>query len=265
MADNSSLITRHSPLATVLSIAGSDSGGGAGIQADLRAFTSLGTFGTTAVTCITAQNPAEVLGVEPIIPEMVVLQIKAVCKHFLVAAAKTGMLYSADIIEAVAGAIEENHIKNLVVDPVMVATSGVRLLQEDAIEALCSSLLPMAKVITPNVPELEILCGHEVKTLDDMKNAAVEVGLKYDVAVAAKGGHLLDYGLQTTDRSSVIVDVLYVGGEISEFSGERVEVESTHGTGCSFAAALAASIAQGKPLKEALPIAKDYVRQYISI
>lgn len=262
--------TSNNQLTTVLSIAGSDSGGGAGIQADLKTFTALGTFGTTAITCLTAQNPAEVRGVLPVDPEMVALQVKTVCDGFEVKAAKTGMLYSAGIIEAVARSVEENKIPNLVVDPVIVATSGARLLQEEAVEALSNRLIPMARVITPNVPELEILWGGDIISVDDLKTAAAEVGGKYGVAVVAKGGHLEAEGGRRKDEGEIsnieyrtfnveVIDVLCDKGKVTEFRGERVEVENTHGTGCMFSAALAACLGKGKPLKESVESAKDFV------
>lgn len=253
---------------TVLTIAGSDSGGGAGIQADLKAFNELKVFGATAITCITAQNPDGVLDVQAVDPRMVELQVQAVCDYFPVAAVKTGMLYSVPVVLAVVKSIEKAGIPNLVVDPVMVATSGARLLSEDAVEVLCAKLLPMARVITPNVPELEILSNSKVRTLDDMRAAAQKVGEKYKVAVAAKGGHLdEDSGLGREiggQGGGCIVDVLWMDGELIEFSGVRVDVDSTHGTGCSFSAALAASLAYGRTLQESVQIAKGYVARYIS-
>jgi hydroxymethylpyrimidine/phosphomethylpyrimidine kinase len=178
----------------VLTIAGSDSGGGAGLQADLKVFNALGCFGTTAVTCLTAQNPDEVRGVEAVSPEMVTQQVKAVCDSFPVVAVKTGMLFSAEIIAAVADVIKSCAIKNVVVDPVMVSTSAKRLLQEDAVEVLQRELLPIAGVITPNLPEAEVLCGHSIVSEDDLKTAAEEISLKFGAACALKGGHLEECG-----------------------------------------------------------------------
>ncbi|OVE76190.1 bifunctional hydroxymethylpyrimidine kinase/phosphomethylpyrimidine kinase [bacterium E08(2017)] len=246
-------------LPVALTIAGSDSGGGAGIQADLRAFTKLHTFGTTAITCITAQNPDEVRDVQPIEPALISTQIKTICDFFPVKAAKTGMLFSEEIINSVAETLETVEIKNLVVDPVMVATSGVKLLQEDAIDALCSKIIPKAMIITPNVPELEILSGRKINSIDDMKAAAELAGSKYNVAVAAKGGHL------NHDDETCLIDILFDNGKFTEFLGPRLKVNSTHGTGCSFAAAMAACLAQGHSLEEAMPIAKDYVADYIRL
>lgn len=239
-----------SSIPTVLTIAGSDSGGGAGIQADLKTFTALGVFGTTAITCITAQNPDEVRGVLSIDPAMVALQIKTVCEGFPVAAVKTGMLYASAIIETVVRSVLENRISTLVVDPVMVATSGARLLAEDAVEAMCSHLFPLATVITPNVPELEVLCGCRIVSIDDLRSAAMEAGKKYNVACAAKGGHL---------EGAEVVDVLYADGDTTVFSSERIHVRETHGTGCTFSAALTAGLAKGKSLKDSVEVARNFV------
>lgn len=234
----------------VLTIAGSDSGGGAGIQADLKTFGALSTFGTTAVTCVTAQNPGGVSSIQPIDPKVVTQQIRMVCEGFPVAAAKTGMLYSADIIRAVAAADVGQGIPILVVDPVMVSSSGARLLQADAIDVLTQELLPQARVVTPNLHEAEILCGESIVSVDDLRKAARTIGEKYDVACVAKGGHL---------GGDEVVDVLYDEGEEFVFNGPRVEAGETHGCGCSFSAALTAWLARGELLSEAVHRAKDYV------
>jgi len=241
-----------SPLPVVLTIAGSDSGGGAGIQADLKAITALGCYGTTAVTCITAQNPDAVTGVEPVSADMVRRQVDAVCDGFPAAAAKTGMLYSAEIIETVAEAVRERAIPNLVVDPVMMATSGARLLREDAIEALCTGLLPQATVITPNIPEAEALCGREIASCNALETAAFELSERFKTACALKGGHLANSGHE-------VVDVLAADGTTHAFSSPRVEARETHGTGCTFAAALAALLARGMPLVDAVRGAQSVV------
>ncbi|MDP2991569.1 MAG: bifunctional hydroxymethylpyrimidine kinase/phosphomethylpyrimidine kinase, partial [Kiritimatiellota bacterium] len=177
-------------LPVAMTIAGSDSGGGAGIQADLKAFAALGAFGTSAITCLTAQNPSEVRGILAITPAMVTLQVETICAFFNVAAAKTGMLYSAAIIEAVAKTIKRRRIPWFVVDPVMIATSGTRILRLDAKRALCNLLLPLADVITPNLPEAEALCGHTIGNLRDMESAAREIGTRYRTACVVKGSHL---------------------------------------------------------------------------
>jgi hydroxymethylpyrimidine/phosphomethylpyrimidine kinase len=234
-----------------LTIAGSDSGGGAGLQADLKTFSSLDVFGTTAVTCITAQNPDEVRAIVPVDPEMVAKQIKAVCDSFPVRVAKTGMLYSAEIIRVVAAADIREGIAVLVVDPVMVATSGARLLQSDAIEALCRDLLPHARVVTPNLHEAEILCGHTIASVDELRKAAHEIAERFDLACVAKGGHL---------PGEEVVDVLVDGAEEHIFRGPRITAGQTHGAGCAFSAAITAYLARGELIADAVGAAKTYLQ-----
>lgn len=234
----------------VLSIAGSDSGGGAGIQADLKTFESFSVYGTTAITCVTAQNPAGVQGIQPMGADFVADQIRTVCEGFPIAAAKTGMLYSTEIIRAVAQAVVRQGVPVLVVDPVMVASSGAQLLRSDAIEALCSDLLPHARVITPNAHEAEILWGHPVRSVDDLKAAARDICERYDVACIAKGGHL---------PGEEVIDVLFDEGQEWVFKAPRILADETHGCGCSFSAALTACLARGKHLGEAFALAKKYV------
>jgi len=236
-------------LPVVMTIAGSDSGGGAGIQADLKAFSALGAFGTSGITCLTAQNPSEVRGILAVTPAMVTLQVETVCAFFRVAAAKTGMLYSAAIIEAVARTIKRRRIPWLVVDPVMIATSGARLLRRDAVRALGNRLLPLADVITPNLPEAEALCGQTIGNLRDMESAAREIGTRYHAACVVKGGHL---------PGQTVTDVLYHSGHICSFRSARLRV-ATHGTGCIFSAALTALLARGADLPEAVRGAKHHV------
>ena len=235
-----------------LTIAGSDSGGGAGIQTDIKTFMGYSVFGTSAITCVTAQNPDGVSGVEAISPEMVQMQIKAVAEGFPVVATKTGMLYSADIIYAVAEAVQKYPLGKLVIDPVMIATSGSKLLRDDAIEALCSDLLPLADVITPNLPEAEVLCGHKINTKDDLIAAAKEIGEKFGVACIAKGGHL-DIG------SDEVFDTLYVDGETTTIASPLIDAKETHGTGCTFAAAVTANLALGENIVTAFKEAKIFV------
>lgn len=252
MVDGGQISQPAMPVA--LTIAGSDSGGGAGIQADLRAFSAFGVFGTSAITCITAQNPSEVRGVLPVGPDVVALQIQTVCDGFSIAAAKTGMLYSAEIIGAAARVVKERALTPLVVDPVMVATSGAKLLRDDAISALCSNLAPLATVLTPNLPEAEMLCGHSVGSPSDMEEAAREIADRFGAACVVKGGHV-----GSAERGDTILDILYVEGEIQKFEGPRVDTTETHGTGCMFSAALAASLAKGEPIANAVTAAKEYV------
>ncbi len=238
------------PPPVVLTIAGSDSGGGAGIQADLKTFAAFGVFGTSAITCVTAQNPNGVSGIQALEADFVALQIKMVCEGFPVAAAKTGMLYSAEIIRAVAAADVGQGIPILVVDPVMVSASGARLLKQDAINALCEELLPQARVITPNLHETEILCGKTITSVDELRSAARSIGDRFDVGCLVKGGHL---------GGDEVVDVLYDEGDEFVFKGPRVMALQSHGAGCAFSAALTALLAQGELLSDAVQQAKNYV------
>ncbi len=235
-----------------LTIAGSDSGGGAGIQTDLKTFMASSVFGTSAITCVTAQNPDGVSGIESISPEMVQMQIKAVAEGFPVAATKTGMLYSGDIVCAIAKMVNDYSLGTLVVDPVMIATSGADLLSDDALYALCAELIPLADIITPNLPEAEILCGYEINTKDDLIASAKEIGDKFGVACIAKGGHL-DIG------SEEVLDVLYHNGEIEVIASPLIDAKETHGTGCTFAAAVTAQLALGESLTMAFKKAKSFV------
>lgn len=239
-----------SAIPAVLTIAGSDSGGGAGIQADLKTFAAFRVFGTSAITCVTAQNPDEVRGIKSLSPEMVSLQVRTVCAGFPVAAAKTGMLYSASIIRATAAAVAECRIPNVVVDPVMISTSGARLLREDAVSALCRDLFPRARVVTPNLDEAEMLLGRRVATLAQLKDAARDLSVAFGVPFVIKGGHL---------RGRRVTDVLSEGHGVVEFHVERVRAAETHGTGCTFSAAVAACLALNRPLSEAVRRAQRFV------
>ena len=234
---------------TALTIAGSDSGGGAGIQADLKTFAALGVFGMSALTAITAQNTLGVTAVHEIPTEIVAAQIDAVLTDIGADAVKTGMIASSEIIRTVAAKVREHGISTLVVDPVMVATSGDRLLREDAVEALRTELLPLATVVTPNLPEAAVLIGQEVTSLEGMRDAAraiVGLGAK---SVLVKGGHL----------AGDAVDVFYDGSGFTELPARRIETTSTHGTGCTLASAIAALLARGGSLESAIGNAKVYV------
>ena len=234
---------------TALTIAGSDSGGGAGIQADLKTFAALGVFGTSALTAITAQNTLGVTAVHEIPPEIVAAQIDAVLTDIGADAVKTGMISSSENIRVVAAKVREHGISTLVVDPVMVATSGDRLLREDAVEALRTDLLPLATVATPNLPEAAVLIGREVSSLEGMREAAraiVDLGVR---SVVVKGGHL----------DGDAVDVFYDGSTFTELPARRIATTSTHGTGCTLASAIAALLARGEPLDSAISNAKVYV------
>jgi len=237
---------------TALTIAGSDSGGGAGIQADLKTFTALGVFGTTAITCITAQNPGAVTGIEAVSSKLVAAQIRAVTTGFPVSAAKTGMLFSAELIRTVTRVLKTVEVGPLVVDPVMISTSGTRLLRADAMETLMRQLLPLATVITPNRHEAELLAGYPIRTLKDLQKAARDISARFQTACVAKGGHL---------AGGEVVDVLCVDDELTLYTAPRVRIRSTHGTGCTFSAALTASLAKGEDLHEATAIAKSFVTE----
>ncbi len=242
----------NTPIPVALTIAGSDSGGGAGIQADLKTFTALGVFGTSAITCVTAQNPEAVTAIEAISTKLIAAQIEAVSKGFPVAAIKTGMLFSAEVIQIVAKTLKKLHGQPLVVDPVMVATSGARLLKVDAMEALFREILPQATVITPNLNEAEILAGCKINSTKDLQKAALIISKRFGTACLAKGGHLV---------GGKVVDVLCMETEFTLYTAPRVRLRGTHGTGCTFSAALTAALAKGEDLHEAVAIAKSYVTQ----
>ena len=238
-----------------LTIAGSDSGGGAGLQADLKTFAALGVYGMSAVTAITAQNTVGVQGVIELPADFVGLQIDSVVTDIGVDAVKTGMLANADIIAVVAAKVREHDLPNLVVDPVMVAKSGDPLLREDARQALIEQLIPLAKVLTPNLHEAQMLTGMEIESLEDMRRAARAIHELGAQNVVVKGGHL-----PSSDES---VDVLYDGRDFIEFSAPRIETENTHGTGCTFASAIAAELAKGKTVPEAVEAAKEFITMAI--
>ena len=237
-----------------LTIAGSDSGGGAGIQADLKTFQAFGVFGTSAITAITAQNTVGVRAIQKIDPEVVADQIRAVTEDLKPAAAKTGMLADAPIVEAVAGALKQAGLEWLVVDPVMVAKGGDPLLQKDAVSALTTSLLPLADLITPNIPEAAILTGREVKTIDDMKAAAERLVEKGVRSALLKGGHL---------PGDDLLDLYYDGEDWHEWRGRRLDTRHTHGTGCTLSAAICAGLALGMSRPEAIETARRYTRRAI--
>ena len=235
---------------TALTIAGSDSGAGAGIQADLKTFAAHGVYGTTAITAVTAQNTLGVTCFEALPADLVTAQIEAVASDIGVDAAKTGMLANAAIVEAAAAAVEALDIPLLVVDPVMIAKSGDRLVDDEAVGALRSELLRRAFVVTPNVPEAEALAGMRIRTDADRQEAARRIVQLGAAAVIVKGGHF---------ASPDIVDLLYDGHRFHEFRAPRVAGNNTHGTGCTFAAALAARLALGTSLHEAVPLVQEYV------
>ncbi|MHB1133389.1 MAG: bifunctional hydroxymethylpyrimidine kinase/phosphomethylpyrimidine kinase [Chloroflexota bacterium] len=236
-----------------LTIAGSDSGGGAGIQADLKTFAALGVYGMSALTAITAQNTVGVAAVHELPPDFVGAQIDAVMTDIGCQAAKTGMLANAAIIKVVAAKVREHRIPNLVVDPVMVAKSGDTLLRRDAVAALKELLLPLAYVVTPNVPEAEEIVGWHIESEDEFRRAAAAIQAMGPRYVVVKGGH----------RPGEPIDLLYDGREYREFSAPRLPGRNTHGTGCTFAAAIAALLARGLPALEAVAGAKVYLTRAI--
>ncbi len=232
-----------------LTIAGSDSGGGAGIQADLKAFAALGVYGSSAITALTAQNTLGVQAVYPVEPEFVGQQIDSVMSDIGADAAKTGMLFSTAIIEVVAERVRRWNIEKLVVDPVMVAKSGDRLLQEDAIDALKRLILPRAYVVTPNLGEASVLAGFEVSDKPAMQAAARAIHALGAKIVVVKGGHLTDCA----------DDLVYDGAAMHWLSAEHIDTPHTHGTGCTFSAAIAALLAKGYAPLDAIARAKDYL------
>jgi hydroxymethylpyrimidine/phosphomethylpyrimidine kinase len=234
-----------------LTIAGSDSGGGAGIQADLKTFAALGVHGTMAITCVTAQNPKGVTAIGACRPEMVRRQMEAVCAELRPAAVKTGMLYSAEIIRVVAKFLRGQRGVPLVVDPVMIATSGSRLLKTEAIEILKKELLPLASLLTPNLDEAGVLAGRKLRTVEDMRRAARGLNKKFGCAVLVKGGHL--------KGAKEAVDIYYDGKNELLLTAAFVKGVKTHGTGCTYSAAVVAYLARGCELVEAVGRAKEYV------
>ncbi len=232
-----------------LTIAGSDSGGGAGIQADLKTFAALGAYGSSVLTAITAQNTLGVSAVHEVPIEIIVGQLDAVMSDIGADAVKTGMLSSAAIIDAVADGIRRHRIERLVVDPVMVATSGDRLLREDAVDSIRSVLLPLALIATPNIPEAEILTGQRIESEPEMAEAARMIGAMGARFVVVKGGHL----------EGDPVDIVYDGTSIERVVTPRVQTRHSHGTGCTFSAAIAARLATGDLVPTAIVAAKQYV------
>ena len=239
---------------TALTIAGSDSGGGAGIQADVKTFAAAGVYGTTAITAITAQNTLGVTAWEAVSTELVVAQIEAVAGDLPPDAVKTGMLANAAIVEAVAAAIGGLDLPNLVVDPVMIAKGGDRLLQEDAVGAIKAHLLRLAEVVTPNIPEAEVLAGVPIRSVSDMRDAARRIRTLGPRVVVVKGGHL-----DAATSGDIVIDVVCTPHEAFELRGPRLATVHTHGTGCTFAAAIAAQLALGRSVDDAVRWARSYL------
>lgn len=238
-----------------MTVAGSDSGGGAGIQADLKTFAARGVYGTSAITALTAQNTLGVQGVFGVNPEFIAQQIDSIMEDIGADAWKIGMLANVPVIQVVARQVRKYAVDRLVVDPVMVAKGGAPLLEPEAQTALIEELLPLAYVVTPNLPEAEALTGMTIDSLEAMKEAARAIKAMGPHNVVITGGHLAD---------AQAVDFLYDGSDFTQFTASRVDTPNTHGTGCTFAAAIAAELAWGRTLPEAVASAKDYLSKAIA-
>jgi len=245
---------KHKQLSVALSIAGSDSGGGAGIQADLRTFASLGVHGTTVITCITAQNPGIVSDIESCSPFILRRQMEAVFKAFKPMAVKTGMLYTTRIIRTVAEYLRDKKVA-LVVDPVMVSTSKTRLLRPSALKFLTLDLFPLATLVTPNIAETELITGKKIHSLEDMRAASREVHQRFGCCALIKGGHLAGTDMAT--------DVFYDGKDVRLLAVPFVRGIRTHGTGCTYSAAITAFLALGVPLAQSVIRGKKYISRAI--
>lgn len=239
---------------TALSIAGSDSSGGAGIQADMKTMAMNGVYAMTAITALTAQNTTGVQGIHEVPTEFLAMQIDSVFTDIVPDAVKIGMVASAELVETIGKKLSEHHAKNIVVDPVMIATSGSALAKGGAVERMQEVIFPLATVITPNIPEAEVLSGMKIQTAEEMEEAAKLLGQKYDCAVLVKGGHAV------SDAS----DVLWAKGDIVWFHGKHIDNPNTHGTGCTLSSAIASNLAKGYPLTEAIERAKAYISGALS-
>jgi hydroxymethylpyrimidine/phosphomethylpyrimidine kinase len=246
---------RPRQIRTALTIAGSDSGGGAGIQADLKTLAALGVHGTSVITCITAQNPRSVLGIELCRPQIVRRQLEAVFAELPPAAVKTGMLYSESIVRVVVDFLRRRSQRPLIVDPVMISTSGARLATADALKFITSRLLPLATLVTPNLDEAAALIGRSLHSVEDMRFAAQEIHRRFGCAALVKGGHLR--GL------SEAVDILYDGRDELLLSAPFIKGIRTHGTGCVYSAAIAGHVAVGSDLATSVSRAKEFVTNAI--
>lgn len=237
-----------------LTIAGSDSGGGAGIQADLKTMTVNGVFATSAITALTAQNTTGVTAILEVTPAFLGSQLDAVFTDLYPDAIKIGMVSSSDLIDMIASKLVQYDASNIVLDPVMVTTSGARLISEEAIETLCSHLVPLASIITPNIPEAEVLSGSTIFTISDMEDAAKKIFHQYGTSVLLKGGHNLN------DAN----DLLFDGSSLHWYQGERIDNPNTHGTGCTLSSAIASNLAKGKNLDASVASAKRYISGALS-
>ena len=233
----------------VLTIAGSDSGGGAGIQADIKTMTMNGVFAMSAITALTAQNTTGVQGIFEVTPAFLAQQLDSVFSDLRPDAVKIGMVSSAALVETIADRLTACRAERIVVDPVMVATSGARLIAEDAVETLTRRLFPLAAVLTPNIPEAEVLCGDVISSAEEMERAAEAIGRKFSCAVLLKGGHAVN------DAN----DLLWHDGEMKWILGKRIDNPNTHGTGCTLSSAIASNLAKGFKMEEAVIRAKSYI------
>lgn len=233
----------------VLTIAGSDCSGGAGIQADIKTITAHKMYAMSVITALTAQNTTGVYGIMEATPEFVAQQLDCIFKDIRPDSVKIGMVSNSQIIEVIVDKLKEYHAQNIVVDPVMVSTSGCKLLSEEAREALIGRLLPLGTIITPNIPESEVLCGFEIHDEKDMICAAQKIAERFDGAILVKGGHLVNDA----------IDLLYHQGRISWFKSQRINNPNTHGTGCTLSSAIACNLAAGCSLEQSIQNAKDYL------
>jgi hydroxymethylpyrimidine/phosphomethylpyrimidine kinase len=241
----------------VLTIAGSDSGGGAGIQADLKTFAAIGCYGMSVITALTAQNTRGVIGIHPVPPAFAVQQIEAVFSDMGADAVKIGMLYSAELIEAVAEALKKHGARKIVLDPVMVAQSGDKLLQEDAVDAIKVHLMPLADVVTPNIPEASVLTGQPLKSLKDARRAAKILAENGSRSILIKGGH-------GADNKSIDLLFLVRENRFVQLAAERIETRNNHGTGCTLSSAIAAYLARSNDIEAAVQKAKTFMNQAIA-
>ena len=253
----------------VLSIAGSDSVGGAGIQADIKAISATGSYAATAITAVTVQNTLGVEAVHPVPPEIVEAQINSVLSDIGADAVKIGMLHSAELIRGVKHSLKKFDITNIVLDPVMVSTSGHRLLQEDAVQVLINELIPMARIITPNIPEAEILLCKHIDSQEELKQAAIELSAEFShsrkVSVLMKAGHVKLDSSDAADCEHLLTDVFYNAedGKLSELPSLYINTRNTHGTGCTLSSAIASYLAQGESLENAVRRGKTYIANAI--
>jgi len=243
----------------ILTIAGSDSGGGAGIQADLKTFSALGCYGMSVITALTAQNTVSVSGIYEVTPDFIAKQLDAVISDIGVDAVKIGMLFNSQVIKVVADKLRYYEIKKIVLDPVMVAKSGDKLLKDDAIDAMREELIPLATIITPNIPEASVLVNMEINKKSDIENAGISILSLGTKAVLIKGGHTND--VYSTDYLSI----KNANGKIEQywFEEKRIETKNTHGTGCTLSSAIAAHLAKGFSIKESVELSKKYITEAI--